>query len=78
MNRFNTMVNILNSNGNPNAFIQQRIKSNPKYQQMMNNLNDDFIKSGLTQEQYVYRLFQEKGIDANQVKMLMQRFANFK
>lgn len=76
MSRLNVMLDILNSNGNPSVFIEQRLKSNPMYQQMYRQLNDRFMKSGLTQEQFVYQLFQERGISADQVKMLSQRLGN--
>jgi hypothetical protein len=72
-NRLNTMISILNSNGNPRIFVEQRIKSNPAYQQMYRQLNDEFIKSGLTQEQFIFNLFEANGINAEQVKTLAQR-----
>lgn len=71
-NRFNAMVQILN-NKNPQEYIKQRIMSNPIFQERLMQIKNMQQSSGLTEEQFVYQLYKQNGINPDQVRQLSQK-----
>ena len=58
MNTFQ-MFNMANSMKNPNAFMNNLLKSNPQYTQAVNYIN----QNGGNAKDAFYKLAQEKGVD---------------
>ena len=68
--KFNLMMNFLNKNVNPMSMIRQKIMSNPQFQESFARLKNMQQSSGLTEEQFVYQLYKQNGINPEQVKQL--------
>lgn len=72
--KFNYMMQILNTNGNPQAFLQQKIMQNSNLQQKLEQIRNMQQSSGLSEKDFVMQIYKQNGIEPAQVQQLAQRF----